>query len=251
MNQRMFPSPSKLLRQFLSHPLASNITWLLGEKGLRLGITFFMGIWVARYLGPEKFGLLSYAIAFTSLFSPLVRLGLDAIVVRDIVSNLDRPDICIGSAMVLRFIGASFMFIVVIACQFILEPSDQKMLIMVAIMVTGYFFRTICHIGPLVSIPSSFQIPGNCPNHSLNFKRFYKSSLNHYRWRANQYCCGNFNLFSQWLRPPFSMSIADTAEKFPIFDSIRPSLSVSLGTRGPSCFKACLSWHICGLIKLC
>jgi len=44
-----------------------------------------VGIWVARYLGPVQFGVFNYAIAFASIFGTVAKLGLDGIVVRDLV----------------------------------------------------------------------------------------------------------------------------------------------------------------------
>ena len=42
----------------------TNTSWLLGERVLRMAVSLFVGIYVARYLGPERFGLLSYALSF-------------------------------------------------------------------------------------------------------------------------------------------------------------------------------------------
>ena len=42
----------------------ANTSWLLGERVLRMAVSLFVGIYVARYLGPERFGLLSYALSF-------------------------------------------------------------------------------------------------------------------------------------------------------------------------------------------
>ena len=42
----------------------ANISWLLGERILRIPVSLLVGIYVARYLGPEHFGLLSYALIF-------------------------------------------------------------------------------------------------------------------------------------------------------------------------------------------
>ena len=42
----------------------ANTSWLLGERVLRMVVSLFVGIYVARYLGPEGFGLLSYALSF-------------------------------------------------------------------------------------------------------------------------------------------------------------------------------------------
>ena len=54
-----------------------NTSWLFGEKILRMVVGLFVGIWVARYLGPEQFGLFSYAQSFVGLFTAIATLGLD------------------------------------------------------------------------------------------------------------------------------------------------------------------------------
>jgi len=36
----------------------------LGERILRIPVSLLVGIYVARYSGPERFGLLSYALSF-------------------------------------------------------------------------------------------------------------------------------------------------------------------------------------------
>jgi len=65
--------------------IVDNISWLFFDKILRMGVGVLVGVWIARYLGPEQFGLLNFATAFTSLFGAIAALGLQGIVVRDIV----------------------------------------------------------------------------------------------------------------------------------------------------------------------
>jgi O-antigen/teichoic acid export membrane protein len=36
----------------------ANTSWLLGEKVFHMAAALFVGVYVARYLGPERFGLL-------------------------------------------------------------------------------------------------------------------------------------------------------------------------------------------------
>jgi O-antigen/teichoic acid export membrane protein len=52
----------------------ANISWIFFERILRLVVGLFIGIWVARYLGPKQFGLFSYAVAFAALFSSFAKL---------------------------------------------------------------------------------------------------------------------------------------------------------------------------------
>ena len=64
-----------------------NTSWVLFERVLRIFVGIFVTVWVARYLGPEQFGILSYAIAIVGLFSAFATLGLDSITVRELVKN--------------------------------------------------------------------------------------------------------------------------------------------------------------------
>lgn len=65
--------------------VVSNTGWQFADNILRMGVGLIIGIWVARYLGPAQYGLLSYVLAFGALFLPLTSLGLEEIVVRNIV----------------------------------------------------------------------------------------------------------------------------------------------------------------------
>src|SRR5438132_9740832 len=70
--------------------ILGNLGWLMADRILRLGVGLIVGIWVARYLGPERFGIYNYAIAFVAMFSVLATLGLESIVVRDMVRAPDQ-----------------------------------------------------------------------------------------------------------------------------------------------------------------
>ncbi len=67
-----------------------NSSWLFAEKILRMVVGLFVGVWVARYLGPEQFGLFSYALSFVGLFAAVATLGLHGIVVRELVIDENK-----------------------------------------------------------------------------------------------------------------------------------------------------------------
>jgi len=86
-----------------------NTSWMMAEHSLRLVAGLFVGIWVARYLGPEQFGVFSYVLAFTAIFGGIAKLGLDGIVVRELVNHPEKRDIFLGTAFWLKFVGAIFV----------------------------------------------------------------------------------------------------------------------------------------------
>jgi len=115
-------------------------SWFFGAKFFQLIVGLLVGVWVARYLGPKDYGLLSYAQAFVGLFSALATLGLDSIVVRELVKNEDKRDKLLGTAFWLRFIG-SFLMIGLIAIVIQFTSSDQYTNILVLIVSGATIFQ--------------------------------------------------------------------------------------------------------------
>ena len=98
---------SKLVPEFFQRfrKYIENAAWLLFEKGLTLGIGVFVGIYTARYLQPESFGLLNYAISYVAIFSAFASLGLDQIIIRELVKAHDKRHVLLGTAFLLKLFG--------------------------------------------------------------------------------------------------------------------------------------------------
>lgn len=109
-----------------------NTSWLLTEKILRMFVGLVVGTWVARYLGPEKYGLLNYAISFVGLFSVIATLGLDTIVVRELVKDETRKDEIMGTAFWLKITGAFvLLFVLYIAVRFTSNDKYTNIIIFI------------------------------------------------------------------------------------------------------------------------
>ncbi|MEO0844813.1 MAG: flippase [Cyanobacteria bacterium J06648_1] len=89
-----------------------NIGWLSAERLIRMGLSFFVGIYVIRYLGPEQFGRLSYSTSFVFLFLAITKLGLDDIVVRNLVKQKESSAKILGTAFVLKLMGCLLAFFI-------------------------------------------------------------------------------------------------------------------------------------------
>jgi O-antigen/teichoic acid export membrane protein len=114
--------------------IVHNIGWLFFDKILRMGVGFFVGVWIVRYLGPEQFGLLNFATAFTGLFGALATLGLQGIVVRDIVRNPDCAPETLGTTAILQLIGGIAAYLIVLVAIAYLRPDDSIARTIVAIL---------------------------------------------------------------------------------------------------------------------
>ncbi|MFC4633768.1 flippase [Dokdonia ponticola] len=117
----------------------TNTAWLLAEKGLRIIDAFFIGIWLARYLGPDDFGILSYAESFVYLFAAFATLGLDQIVVRELVKDSSKRDEILGTTLGLRLIGFVVMFAGIVFVTRLLDNTTIKNTMVMVIALTIFF----------------------------------------------------------------------------------------------------------------
>lgn len=79
----------------------------------QIGITFVMTMLVPRYLGPEKYGVITYAYSFVVIFSSFATLGLNDIAVKELLDNNNEKDEVVGT-MILMKLAASLFSIVFI-----------------------------------------------------------------------------------------------------------------------------------------
>jgi O-antigen/teichoic acid export membrane protein len=118
----------------------ANTSWLMGERILRMGVSLFVGIYVARYLGPERYGLLSYANSFVGIFLALATLGLDDVVVREIVKTPEQREKILGTSFLLKLVGTLLMWVAIFAAVPFTE-NDLQTNILIIIIAFGAVFQ--------------------------------------------------------------------------------------------------------------
>ncbi|MFD1188901.1 oligosaccharide flippase family protein, partial [Pontibacter rugosus] len=119
---------------------ARNTGWLFAEQILRILSGILVGVWTARYLGPESFGIYSYAISFVALFGVIANLGLQSITVRELLNFPDQQKSILGTAFYLQIIGALFTVLLICAVLPFTSNNDQTN-IYILIIASGLFFQ--------------------------------------------------------------------------------------------------------------
>lgn len=149
-NSPTLPALVRFLPGFIKHRIVSrpnlvkildNIGWLFFDKILRMGVGLIVGVWVARYLGPEQFGLFNFATAFVGLFGAIAGLGLQGIVVRDIVRDPSGKEETLGTAAALQFVGGLIAYGLILVTIFWLRPEDALAKVIVAILGSMMLFK--------------------------------------------------------------------------------------------------------------
>lgn len=104
--------------------IVKNVGWLIFDKILRLSLSLVVVIWLARYLGPEQFGTLNYALALVSIVGTVAALGLNGLVVRDLVRQPEQAPLILGSAFALKVIAAVTGYLLVVAIVYLLAIDE-------------------------------------------------------------------------------------------------------------------------------
>jgi O-antigen/teichoic acid export membrane protein len=121
--------------------IISNTGWLFADKIIRMGAGLIVGVWVARYLGPLQFGLLNFASAFVTLFSAISLLGLEAIIVRELVRNPSGTTDILGTTCFLRLSAGVAAYAMAVGSIFIMRPGETLAHVLVAVAGLALLFQ--------------------------------------------------------------------------------------------------------------
>lgn len=112
--------------------ILQNLLWATGGKVVILLGSLFVGILVARYLGPKQYGLMNYVISLVFLFQVFATFGLDSIEVREEARGDVSYNTIIGTAFGIKlFLGLVTMVLVIFTSW--LMDSDSETTIFVSI----------------------------------------------------------------------------------------------------------------------
>ena len=105
----------------LQNRIVRNFSWLFADKIVRMGIGLVVGVWVTRYLGPANYGILSYISAIIAMFTFVAQLGLDAVVVKELVDKRFTKDCLMGTVFWLKMAGGILAYFLIIGVAVVSE----------------------------------------------------------------------------------------------------------------------------------
>lgn len=102
----------------------SNSGWLIGERIFQMMFSLVIGAITARYLGPTNYGVINYAMSYVVILGVVCSLGLDSIVIREIIREPKKSGEIMGTVMVMRLVTSivsiSLLFIFIKA----IDPNN-------------------------------------------------------------------------------------------------------------------------------
>ena len=122
--------------------ILSNSVWMIIQHLYSMLSSLIIISLVARYLGPSDYGLINYCASVITIFTTLAGLGLENLIVSEIIRNPDKEGGYLGTALVMRLISSFISYPLILGLIAALNPGDNTLLIVAAFQALGMVFQT-------------------------------------------------------------------------------------------------------------
>ena len=117
-----------------------NAAWIIAGKTVQMLLSFFIGIWTARFLGPANYGLINYVGAYVAFFTSFCTLGFTAVVmVNELTKNPDEEGLSLGTSITLRLISSAISALAIIGIIMVVDKDWTTTLIAILSSVSLLF----------------------------------------------------------------------------------------------------------------
>lgn len=123
-----------------------NTSWMAAEQVIRLIAGLFVGIWIARHLGPGDYGALSLALSLSSLVGVFANLGLNRTVVRELTLHASDEGFArriVASTLVWRLLFSLLCYAATILISVFFDQGNPLLVGVVAVSISFTSFDVI------------------------------------------------------------------------------------------------------------
>lgn len=132
----------KKIKKMVKSKVAKNTMWILAERIIQMLLTLIVGSLTARYLGPSNYGLLNYGASIVAIFTAITKLGLDSIIVKELVERKKENGSIIGSAMIMRLASSFLSIILIFVVLLVFKPNDKLVILLTVLQSISLLFQS-------------------------------------------------------------------------------------------------------------
>ncbi len=124
-----------------------NTNWLLFKTVYSMLLSLVIGSLSARYLGPSNYGLIGYGASLVTLFTSISQLGLNNIMMNELLRAPEEKGKTLGTALVMRLAASVVSFFCVTFFVCVIEPGNRLLLAVTALQALSI----ICSVYELLN----------------------------------------------------------------------------------------------------
>ena len=136
-----------VLRNLTKNKELNNASWLIAGKVIQMVLSLLIGLWTARYLGPEGYGTINYANSFVAFLMAFCTLGINSVIVKEFTDRPEDAGEILGTSIVLRAISSFFSALVIVGIVSVLDRDEP-----VTILITG-----LCSLSLVFHVADTFM----------------------------------------------------------------------------------------------
>lgn len=125
------------MRGFLSNSL-----WLFVDKISKLLLGLYTTALIAKHIGPNQFGIWNYVIALFAIIAVFSTLGLDKIIVKELLQHPDNQQDILSSALILKLSAGIISFLGYISIVYLTKTDDSIYFYCAFVTSLNFFLQT-------------------------------------------------------------------------------------------------------------
>ena len=131
----------------MNSKVLKNASWIIICKVIQSVLALVINMLTARYLGPSNFGLITYASSLVAFAVPIMQLGINNILVHELVNKPEREGEIMGTAITLSVISALFCIAGVTGAAYLLNPNEPVTILVCLLYSLILLFQALDMIG--------------------------------------------------------------------------------------------------------
>lgn len=120
-----------------------NAKWIIVCKIFQSVIQLIVGMLSARYLGPSNYGLINYAASIVAFAMPIMKLGLDAVLVYELVESPEKEGEIMGTSLCLNLVSSILCVFGVFGFSTAANWGDTETILICTLYSFSVFFAAV------------------------------------------------------------------------------------------------------------
>lgn len=120
-----------------------NASWIIGIQLVKSLLGMVISMFTARFLGPSNFGLINYAQSIVTFVSPIMYLGINNILVREIIDAPEKEGETLGTAITMSMLSSAFCIIGVFAFTSLVNRNEKETVIVCCLYSILLIFQAL------------------------------------------------------------------------------------------------------------
>lgn len=123
--------------------VVKNAAWIVVCHVAQALINLIMNMLTARYLGPSNYGLISYAASIVAFVVPIMQLGLNAVLVQELVNHPEKEGQTMGTAILLNVAASLVSSVLVVLFAATVNYGERDTIIVCGLYSLNLMFQAV------------------------------------------------------------------------------------------------------------